>query len=96
MLNKVISALNTTYDHIHGVCISGEEGIGKTRLAQEACVRMKGSHQLVTVDLNGFPSMESVYYALMHAFGVECRDYELENLYGLLRGYESTQYGKKN
>ncbi|XP_072049655.1 uncharacterized protein [Amphiura filiformis] len=93
MLDSVVSVLDTTYDHIHGVCISGEEGIGKTRLAQEACVRMKGSHKLVTVDLNGLPSMESVYYAIMHAFGVECREYELDNLFGLLRGYESPQYG---
>ncbi|XP_072048823.1 uncharacterized protein [Amphiura filiformis] len=92
LLNKVISVLDTTYDHIHGVCISGEEGIGKTRFAQEACVRMKGSHKLVTVDLNGLPSMESMYYAIMHAFGVECREYELDNLFGLLRGYESALY----
>ena len=93
-LNKLISVLDTTYDHIHGVCISGDAGIGKTRLALEACVRMKGSHNLITVDLHGLPSMESVYYAIMHAFGVECREFELDNLFGLLRAYDNSQYGK--
>ena len=95
-LNKLISILDTTYDHIHGVCISGDAGIGKTRLALEACARMKVSHKLITVDLHNLPSIEGVYYAIMHAFGVECREFELDNLFGLLRAYDNSQYGKFN
>ncbi|XP_072051222.1 uncharacterized protein [Amphiura filiformis] len=57
-------------------------------MANEACIRMNGTYKLVTVDLNGLPSMENVFFAIMHAFGVESLEYELQQLYDLLKGYE--------
>ena len=86
--------MDNDYDHVHCVCITGEGGLGKTRMAQEACLRMTSSHKLVNIDLRGLNSMESVYYAIMHTLGVECREYELENLYGALRAYDCAQFGK--
>ena len=90
ILSNITTTLATDYDHIHALCISGEPGIGKTRMAQEACSRMSTSHKQVSVDLRGLPSMQSVYFAIMHAFGVETVAYDLEQLYKLLQDHEKS------
>ncbi|XP_072051223.1 uncharacterized protein [Amphiura filiformis] len=88
ILSDIVKILDTDYDHVHAISVTGEAGIGKTRMANEACIRMNGTYKLVTVDLNGLPSMENVFFAIMHAFGVESAEYDVQQLYDLLKGYE--------
>ncbi|XP_022095060.1 uncharacterized protein LOC110981642 [Acanthaster planci] len=94
ILDEIVSILDDeTHDHIHLFCISGMSGTGKTRLAKEACFRMRQFHKMIFVDLRELETIEAIFFAIMHAFGMECRDYEPQAMYNCLRSYDAVQHG---
>ncbi|XP_033124604.1 uncharacterized protein LOC117122934 [Anneissia japonica] len=56
-------------DEVATICISGLPGMGKTRLAKEACYRQIEYHELLFVDLRELSTLESIFNAVMHALG---------------------------
>ncbi|XP_033124615.1 uncharacterized protein LOC117122941 [Anneissia japonica] len=56
-------------DGVATICISGLPGMGKTRLATEACYRQKEYQKLLFVDLRELSTTESIFFAVMRALG---------------------------
>ncbi|XP_038051144.1 uncharacterized protein LOC119724253 [Patiria miniata] len=94
IMDEIVSVLDDdTHDHVHLACISGMSGTGKTRLAKEACFRLRQFHKMIFVDLRELETIEAIFFAIMHAFGVECRDYEPQVMYSCFRSYDPRQHG---
>ena len=94
ILDQIVGILEETYDHVHMVCIAGMAGTGKTRLAKEACLRLRQFHKMIFIDLRELKTTEAIFFAIMHGFGVECRNYEPDIMYSCFRSYVPRQYGE--
>ncbi|XP_033124596.1 uncharacterized protein LOC117122918 isoform X2 [Anneissia japonica] len=69
-LNEIFSRLKEKNEYgVATICISGLPGMGKTRLAKEACYRQIEYHELLVVDLRELSTTESICYAVMHTLG---------------------------
>ena len=94
IMEQIAGILEETYDHVHMVCIAGMAGTGKTRLAKEACLRLRQFHKMIFIDLRELKTIEAIFFAIMHGFGVECRNYEPEMMYSHFRSYDLEQHGE--
>ncbi|XP_070563552.1 uncharacterized protein [Ptychodera flava] len=80
-----------------GVCISGLPGMGKTRLAREACVKAMGdAWKVCPVDLKGKDTIDSIVPAIMISMGIETDRYNPEeNTDKLIRHIKSHKKGSR-
>ncbi|XP_072023040.1 uncharacterized protein [Amphiura filiformis] len=93
IIETIVGILEEEFEHIHCLCISGMPGTGKTRLAKEACLRLREYRKVIVVDLRELPTIESIFFAIMHAFDIESRDFEPNNLFAFLRNYDCKEHG---
>ncbi|XP_041482511.1 uncharacterized protein LOC121429514 [Lytechinus variegatus] len=92
IMDRIVGILDETYDRIHCIGISGMPGSGKTRLAKESTYRLIRYGQVIFVDLRELPMVEDIFFAIMHALGVECRSYEPDMLYAYLEHYDPKKH----
>eukprot|EP00057_Strongylocentrotus_purpuratus_P029101 XP_011683575.1 PREDICTED: uncharacterized protein LOC100890186 [Strongylocentrotus purpuratus] len=92
IMDRIVGILDEPYDRIHCIGISGMPGSGKTRLAKEATYRLIRYGQVIFVDLRELPMIEDIFFAIMHALGVECRSYEPDMLYAYLEHYDPKKH----
>ncbi|PIK34395.1 hypothetical protein BSL78_28782 [Apostichopus japonicus] len=91
LLQSVIGVLDEEQSYIHVICISGMPGAGKTRLAYEACHRLLRLHQLISVNLREITTVEAAFFAILHRLNVECKTYEPEVLFSLVKNFRPSK-----
>ncbi|XP_072023041.1 uncharacterized protein, partial [Amphiura filiformis] len=93
IIETIVGILRDMFEHINCLCISGMPGTGKTRLAKEACLRLRKYRTVIEVDLRELQTIDSIFYAIMHAFGLAGRDVVPDHLFAFLRSYNGKEHG---